>query len=148
MHSLRPHTEMAEEFRKAFREWQQSRPEWKALVCAVRDELPPDELALLAAQAGATRSEITDLRIIRANAKNNAPKAAELPRLEKELKAIDKELELVQTKAAKSSGANLDELEDQIAQLETRRIRLVRYELTPARVAATQVEAVKKSGLL
>ena len=111
-------------FLSAVTTWKRSRPEWATMIKAIKADASREKLASLAADAGATSSELGDLSSLRAratrpNTQTEAARAAgatkELAVLDKEIAEVDKEFRLAKTHLQQS------ELESQLYGLLDRR---------------------------
>ena len=135
------------QFEAAFREWRASRPEFRALCRAIKNELPDPELSILAAAAGMS-NEIVSLKTSRRQALGMRDLAAQFAAAQKEFEQLEKEFLALEQKldVAKTHGES-ERLE---AELHSRGDALgaARRRMAETQVARDVVMANKTAGLI
>jgi len=123
------------EFRSEFETWRGTRPQWKALLKAVRAEAEADELRRLGAEAGADESELRELVQVRRRAKADEPLAAKYAALKRRLAELDKEIAALETKVREATANEHAEATGALQEAALKRDRFWRGEYIAAEQA-------------
>ena len=139
-----------QQFTKDQDTWRRSRPEYAALLAAIRTDKPDAELVALAADAGTSGGEISELRGLRkrATSPQRKERAAKCEKLSKDMavlngKIAEKKAELAAAKTPRQAKA----LEAEIYGLVEKR-QTLSLVLADSAVAAACVEAARSAGVI
>jgi len=108
-------------FRQAFEEWRRARPAWVALVKAIREERPREEIDLLAAPAGVDRQELLDLISQHLGGKAHLEDASRIDNARKRAKEARDRLERAE-KRRDEPGLSLNQQQEIMAEVDCARI--------------------------
>ncbi len=136
-------------FVSEFRSWRVRRPQAQKMTRAIQEDADPGTLLQLAADAGFSGNEISDLRTLWARVKRDKAEAETLPRREKELLSAVRHLEEAQHKL-ETRGMSPDEIETVKAEIADARgaLTLAEREVVGPRICAGVVAAAREAGLI
>lgn len=140
----------SQQFQKALATWTRTRPEYAALLKAIKAGKANEDLAELAADAGIAMGAVVELKNLRdaATAPHRQRRAAEHGRLQKELAALTAKVASVdKKKGLATTQLERDELGGQFYDLVDTRQKL-QMQLADAQVAASCVDAATKAGVI
>ena len=137
------------DFHRDLEVWKKTRPEYAALVKAIRGQKPHAELMTLAFEAGATANEVIELARLRQTVSSPElrARAAQFSAAEKDAQSLDGQISKCDQKlsAAGSLGAQ-ERIEQQIYLLVDKRTR-ARDVLADCMVAQNRVAAAESAGV-
>jgi hypothetical protein len=108
-------------FRSEFETWRASRPAWKALVKAIREERSREDIDRLAPAAGVDRSELLDLLTQHATAKGHLEDANKLPEAKRRAAEAKRRRETAE-KMLSAKGLSIAEQDEARNEFEAARI--------------------------
>jgi len=137
------------QYESAFKLWRSSRPEWKALVSAVRDDKPVAELARLASEAGASSNELAELRHVVRMARAAQPRAERFTAAQQRLAELDAEIAAHRKAVESATAAEYGSARARLLAAELARQRFHQSDYLDAEQAASYIEQVAKpAGLI
>jgi hypothetical protein len=135
---------VSDEFLAEYRGWRSRRPQWRAFIAGLRDESTPRAtLYNLAASAGASMNECTELQGLISRCRSNGPEAARLEQCEREIAASKEALAKCR---ARLSERGLSITEQEVARREAARAEAALVQAECAACTPRQETAVRAEG--
>jgi len=135
-------------FKVEFETWRAGRPEWAALLRAIKSGAPADELRRLGTEAGADENELIGLAQFRRQALLSETAAKAFPSAKKRLAALDGEIAALRARAAAATPAEFANALAELSAAEVLRQRFFAGEFLPAQQGAEHARLAKEQDII